>query len=432
MRTASVPTPSRHWGALDRRARRPLRFEAREEYLESRQLLSAVQTGVAHDVPTIPPVASAAALTPPVALGAAVSGDLGAAASSRAPGRPNAGQAGSVSNELSNLAASSAGTVATLAAIASNPAVDETGVNLTLTNLAVTWLNPVMTSSTGGIIDTQVDSDAYLVPSTTDQLEEYLGERAAPASEHGSMFSDLGDPGARPVPSIMQPTTTSAVISNPAIPAPVANSGRSHVSNLGQSAPKASSVAPLNSRPDEFVEILEPSFPPEAPQAQPGLPGTQSPASDVAPETVPPAGEAPVPDTAPEAAPQGGQTSAPGITLTRPDPPMSDSGFDAALELIDARVVTRSRDGDHSQPAETLSLADPARCLSVFFAATLLGSGGYHLALHNTNRPRSRGRLILHCPGPEPSIRRKPRRRSADAGDGCRHHPPGNPPGGGL
>ena len=60
----------------------------------------------------------------------------------------------------------------------------QTGADLTVTNLSITILNPDMTSDSAAIVDSQVDSDAYLVPSTPQMLREYLGESSMPMATH--------------------------------------------------------------------------------------------------------------------------------------------------------------------------------------------------------------------------------------------------------
>ena len=97
---------------------------------------------------------------------------------------------GQVGNLLDELSASptplslSNGVVATPALLSTNPSANLIGSTLTLTNLSVTWLNPEDTSSEAAITDTQVNSDAYLLPSTSQVLDDHLGESTIAGVTH--------------------------------------------------------------------------------------------------------------------------------------------------------------------------------------------------------------------------------------------------------
>jgi hypothetical protein len=420
MRRFAVPTPSWRWSASQRRARRGMRLAPRCEYLESRQLLSIGQTGPAAGVLASRSVPVAQAPSPPAASSVGVSSDSSSAAKFGTPGGLNDGQVGFLLNEFAALVDSATPSVAILATLAANPTSDEIEVNLALTNFSVTVLNPVDTSVAAAITDTQVDADAYLVPSTTELLEGYLGVPTALPSQVGFMFSDLL--GAGTAPDVTTTNAHSTVISNADTPgSSVTHLGRNLVSTRGQSAPQELSVYPQSSPPDD--EPLELGAPAEAPPVQPAPPdgqapapgnapqpappGGQTPAPEQAPQPAPPAGHAPAPGAAPEAVPPGEKAPAPETAPARPLPPSSDAAIDAALDLTDARVFTRSRDRDASQPDDPLPRIDTSRSLSVVFAASVVASGGYHWAMRTADRSRSQGRLVPRWLGAERPTRQK-------------------------
>ena len=175
-----------------------MRLAPRCENLESRQLLSIGQTNHAAGVVASPSVPGAQVASPPTASSVPGSSDSSSATNFGTPGGLNDGQVGFLLNEFVELVDTATPSAATLATLAANPAVDQIEVNLALTNLPVTVLNPVETSVAAAVTDTQVDADAYLVPSTTELLEGYLGVPIAPASQVGFMFSDLLGAGTAP------------------------------------------------------------------------------------------------------------------------------------------------------------------------------------------------------------------------------------------
>ena len=331
MRRFEVPIPARRRSATQRRGRRTARFAPRCEHLESRQLLSIGQTGPAAGVLASRSVPVVQVAPPPAASSVGISSDSSSAARFGTAGGVNDGHVGVLLNEFVELVNMPTLSDAILAILAANPTSDEIGGNLALTNLSVTVLNPVETSVAAAIIDTQVDADAYLVPSTTELLEGYLGVPTAPASQVGFMFSDLLAAGAAP-----DVTTTNAhrtVISNTSAPgSSVINLGPDRVSSRGQPLVREARIYPQSTSTDD--EPIEPVAPAEAPQARPAPPGGQPPAPDNAPQ---PAGQAPAPGAEPEAVPPGEKASAPETPPARPLPPLSESAIDAALDLIDFR-----------------------------------------------------------------------------------------------
>jgi len=410
MRSLVLPLPKspRRWSVPQRRTRRPTRFALCCEPLESRQLLSTGQTSLtAGVVATLAPTSAQVAHTTTVSTTAesraAVSSFSNIVSEFGSPGGQNFSQVGYLLSQLvySPTGSGSTGVVATTAPISGNPAANLIGNTLTLTNLSVTILNPDMTSTTAAVLDTQVNSDAYLVPSTTDLLDDHLGKSTAPA-----------------------------VTLAPVEPTPVFTAQASHTvvnyaagrfgSNRGQSAPEVTNVSTESPSFTDFVEPFEPAGPAEAPQAQPVPQGAQPPPPTTTPETpsqsgqAPPAnaapaaprgGQAPGSGRAPQAAPEGGQGSGPATAENRLLPPISDPDVDAVLDLADARVLTRSSDGDAAQPDDHLAHANTSWSFSAIFGVTALATGGYHLAMGEA--ARLKGRWIPRWSGAERPTRRK-------------------------
>jgi hypothetical protein len=332
-------------------------------------------------------------------------------------GATNYSQVGYLLNEVDSTAApapSSAGIVATSAPLTTNPAVNLTGVNLTLTNLSVTALNPDMTSSSAAIADTQVNADAYLVPSTTDLLDDHLGKSTMPSLTNVTNLTTQNSPA-----YIGQPSN--AVVNYPA--------GRSGSAPRQSATPITSgSNQSSSSSMVDFVEPFEPAGPTEPPQGQPGpqgepgppstttpqtpSQGSQATPSAAAPETTTPGGQAPSqgPDAAPEAAPQGqqgsGSGSGSGTAQLEVSPSTRNSEVDSALELVDARVLTRSRYGDTAPPTDDSgSEIKTTWSLSAIFGAAAAATGGYHLLMGNATRLP--GRSFPRWLGAERPTRRK-------------------------
>lgn len=366
-----------------RKPRRPIRGVVQCESLENRQLLSTAQINPSAVAPPQPTPTSAE-------LGAPANAGIVANRSQSNV----AGEFGSATNastaQLSFLlgdfvftptaSSPSVGAVATTAPISTNPATNIFGSTLTLTNLSVTALNPQMTSFTDAIIDDQVNADAFLVPSTTELLEDNLGERA-------------------PTPVTLWNTTafnSASPIQTP--PQPVQPVGPNPVSNRGQSLGALPDVNPHGGNSPDFSEPPPAPETGQGPQAQPlpqprnapAQPGANPQQGATAPE------KNPVPQPAPigeQAAPQGGTSAqtprgekapAQGAKPRRPVPPMPDLDQNA-------------------RPSE--STEHPSQTLSVIFGSALLAAGGHHLALRRQDR--SQGRAIPRWYGAERPTRRK-------------------------
>ena len=123
----------------------------------------------------------------------------------------------------------------------------------------------------------------------------------------------------------------------------------------------------------DFVEPFGPVPPVEAPQAQP--------------------------------APQGEQAPAPDDAQIRPLPPISDPDVDAALDMTDGRILTRSRDAGSSEADDQLSSTNTSWSFSAIFGAAAVASAGYHLAIREADR--FRGRWIPRWVGAERPTKRK-------------------------
>jgi hypothetical protein len=314
---------------------RTTRFVPSCSQLEYRQLLSIGQSGAAagaDEATLIPQPAATSRVV--VSNESYIPNGLGAS------GGVNASQVGYLLNELgysSTPVPLSAGTIATTAIVSTNPAVNEMGVTLTLTDLSITVLNPEMTSSTDAITDSQVNSDAYLVPSSTDLLDDHLGESTNSAILRASVASAAvnGAPESRSASTLV---------------------GRA-VSSFGQSTSQVPSLSALSSQSAEFGEPPERAGNAKVSHAQSGPQSDQPPPSATSPQ--PAAADGQVPPAAPAARPatEGGQApapteppSAPGdqapassTAQTAPLPPIITQAVDAALELSDVRLLRRSR-----------------------------------------------------------------------------------------
>jgi hypothetical protein len=101
---------------------------------------------------------------------------------------------------------------------------------------------------------------------------------------------------------------------------------------------------------------------------------------------------------------QIGQPQAPDAAPARPLPPLSDANIDAALDLTDGRVLTRTHDGQDSQTDDELS-TNTSWSFSALFGAAAIAAGGYHLAMRE--RDRFQGRSIPRWMGAERPNKRK-------------------------
>jgi len=115
---------------------------------------------------------------------------------------------------------------------------------------------------------------------------------------------------------------------------------------------------------------------------------------------------APVVDPAQPGAGEKTPAPAPDPTHVRPLPAISDPDIDAALELTDARILTRSR--DDAAPSSDDHVVDQSNThwsLSALFGAAAVATGGYHLVLRESDR--FRGRSIPRWVGAERPTKRK-------------------------
>ena len=301
-------------GSRDRH-RHHSRFALECECLESRQLLSTGQPNIG-----TPPVGPSS----PVPVNQAVSAqtqDVGSQAPGVSPqadstlnassGTGFASQYGTVAgvtlsqatyliNELSHstssIPVSQTGAIVNLPVTASgNPTNNITGENVTVSNLSVSPLNSDMTSSTAAITDTQVDSDAYLVPMSEGMLKSYLGESTQPMATHMNTAATITN----------TPVTTPPF----SLRTPVASNAPTAVLIGGPSVSAHSGVNPPNSVALDFVEPTETE---PAPQGDQGPAGTSTPALPQESAQPPSAGA-----TTPS---QGGQSPTGGSDATQAAP----------------------------------------------------------------------------------------------------------------
>ena len=123
---------------------------------------------------------------------------------------------------------------------------------------------------------------------------------------------------------------------------------------------------------------------------------------------------APAPVEAPKAAPAAAPQADANDAVLAPDdakvrlvPAISDPKVDAALDMTDSRVLTRSRDAD-STDSQTENLStDTSWSFSAIFGAAAIAAGGYHLAMRESDR--FRGRWIPRWVGAERPTKKKVR-----------------------
>ena len=186
--------PPRRWSASSNQSRRPTRFPLHCEPLEDRRLLSVGQTSVAATaVAMVGPVGVASQVSaPPTASAASVTTFPSLAAQYGTAAGASTSQVGYFLNQVASTSAPSVaagtGIVATHAPVSDNPEANAlTGTTVTVTNLSVSPLNPLMTSTMSAITDTQVNADAYLVPlprifSRIIWVKKYAPRGSAPAA----------------------------------------------------------------------------------------------------------------------------------------------------------------------------------------------------------------------------------------------------------
>jgi hypothetical protein len=128
-----------------------------------------------------------------------------------------------------------------------------------------------------------------------------------------------------------------------------------------------------------------------------------SPAQPADAPATPPASPVDAPEAPP--APEGDQPPAPDATNVRPLPPTSEPDVEATLDLTDAHVLTRSRDGDASAQNDRFASTNTSWSFSVLFGFTVVASGGYHFAIRQADRLK--GRSIPRWVGAERPNKRK-------------------------
>jgi hypothetical protein len=221
-----------------------------------------------------------------------------------------------------------------------------TGVVLPTTFL-ITPLNPNLTSS----MNTPGGPPAILVIVPLAPLVVHLGASSAPATAQSN----------------------STLMSNLDEMPPMTRFGQSDVFNGQRVILEKLDITARGSSLIDFVEPFQPVAPVEAPQGQP--------------------------------TPQGEQAPAPDDATIRPLPPISDPDVDAALDMTDARVLTRSRDADSAEADDQLSTTNTSWSFSAIFGAAAVASGGYHLAMREADR--FRGRWVPRWAGSERPTKRK-------------------------
>jgi hypothetical protein len=361
----SAPTLSlslRRTGASTRRTRRATRFALNCEPLESRQLLSVSQMGAAAGsaMPAAQLAVPAQIFNTALPSAPVVEVEFGSIAgvnqlqvvffgvngiSSQTVGTDSVfSPTPTASFSGSGIGLGNASGIAGInnSGIGNNA----TGVILPTTFL-ITPLNPNLTSST----NTPGGPPAILVIVPLAPLVVHLGASSAPATaqSNSTLLSNLDE---------MPPMTRFGQ-------SDMFNGQRVFLEKLDITAGSSSLI--------DFVEPFGPVPPVEAPQAQP--------------------------------APQGEQAPAPDDAQIRPLPPISDPDVDAALDMTDARVLTRSRDADFSEADDQLSSTNTSWSFSAIFGAAAVASGGYHLAIREVDRLR--GRWIPRWAGSERPTKRK-------------------------
>jgi hypothetical protein len=387
----AIPVPYRRWTACRQGKRRTIRPVLRCDSLESRHLLSIGQSGGAALVSPSPDVRAAQVFSPLVASNVKLSVSSGSSIANQigAAGGADSAQVGLLDG-LTNPATAVTGLIATTAVLTTNPQSNLLGTNLTLTDLSVSVLNPPdMITSATATIDTQVDSDAFLVPSTTDLLDDHLGKISGPAA------TLLGMPGADNTAGSQGSGSQGAQGSGPSVD----SLGPNTVSSVGQSAPPGFRISTLSSPLGESFEPVQPGAPAVRPAApttvpQPAPPAGEAPEPAPAPRPAPPDGQPPAPAASPSPAQSGEQIPAQETAQAPQFSPVGRWDIDAALELTDVRALTRSREGNKAQLDDPLTRADTSQRLAACFAAAMVAWGGYRRMMHDDDRNRWQGRSI--------------------------------------
>jgi len=358
--TPTLSFPLLRTRASMRRTRRTTRFAIHCEPLENRQLLSVGQSGfaagallnAANTAAQIP--VSAQVFTPPQATFSVIDVEFGSLSGVIELQFIVFGNAGAFSPTQ---APSSAGSGSALGTLGGSNGTSNSGSGTTGSlfpassnfNPSITPLNPSVTSST----NTPGGPPVALVPLPLTALPVHLGTSTTPATNqsNSTLISNLDE----------QPTL-------------VTHFGQGDVFDGQRVFMEKIDVKPRSSSLIDDIEPFRPIAPAEVPQGQPAPQGDHAPAPDGAK-----------------------------IPLL---PAISDPNVDDALDLTDARVLTRSRDADSSQPDDHFSRTNTSWSFSAIFGAVAVATSGYHLALREADR--FRGRWIPRWAGAErPPARRK-------------------------
>lgn len=226
-----------------------------------------------------------------------------------------------------------------------------------LNTVSITPLNPGTTSSA----NTTVGQVVYVVPPPLLPLAVHLGTSMAPATSQSN----------------------SVVLSNIDEQPPLTRFGQGDVFDNRRMPSEDMVPKPVTSSFLDFIdphrEVAAPA-PVEAPQ--------------------------PIPAAAPKAG-ANDAAPAPDDAKVRLVPAISDPKVDAALDLTDSRVLTRSRDADSSDTQTENLSTDTSWSFSAIFGAAAIAAGGYHLAMRESDR--FRGRWIPRWVGAERPTKKKVR-----------------------
>ena len=219
------------------------------------------------------------------------------------------------------------------------------GLNLGSSTASITPLNPAASS----ILNTP-GAPVYVVPPPLAALAVHLGASTAPATA----------------------ISNSTLISNLDEQPPITHFGQGDIVDGRRFFTQTIQIAPETSSLTDYIEPYRVVVPAAAPEGQ---------------------------------APQGEQAPAPATPKAPLLPPVTDPNIDDALDFTDDRVLTRSRDGDLSQSADEFSHSNTSWSFSAIFGAAAVATGGYHLVLREADRMR--GRWIPRWSGSERPFKRR-------------------------
>jgi hypothetical protein len=350
--TSALSLPLRRKNTPMRRARKTTRFALHCEHLESRQLLSLGQTGLAAGLLANPSVGGSQLAIPATVSNFTQSnyvleinyGTFGGLNQIQIVILGSAPLFSPTPTSSSSGAGSSLGTTGGSSGGSGN---SQTGLSFatgTTSTSAITPLNPSVTSSTN-----TPSAPVYVVPPPLAPLAVHLGSSTAPATaqSNSTLISNLDE-----LPQVTHFGQTDSF-----------ESRRLFLQKLALEPQSAS-----------FIDYVEPY-------------------RTVAPVAVP------------DAQPAGEQAPAPDAAKVPLLPPISDPNIDAALDLTDGRVLTRTHDGDASQPDDELSHTNTSWSFSALFGVAAIATGGYHLVMRESDRLR--GRWIPRWQGAERPTKRK-------------------------